>query len=124
MAAKLTLLRTEAEGFGTNRRKCFYWYTISPKIQDSLGNNIAPQNRNQLPPLSSNGGSPLTYLTSGDLDALDAGDAGYEILDQFQTAGETLAQFRTRILADHAVRQAAWIQARRDQYAAAGNTAN
>jgi hypothetical protein len=124
MAAKITLLRTDPTTYGSQQRIVLYWYTITPKIQDSLGNNIATQNRNQLPPLSTTGGTPLPYLTAADLDSLDAGDSGYEIIVQTQTAGETLNSFRTRLLADHAARQTAWIQARRDQYAAAGNVAN
>lgn len=126
MAAKLTLLRTDPMTFGTVRRIVFYWYVISPKIQDAASppNNIAPQNRNQLPPTTVNGGSPLPYLTAADLDALDAGDNGYEIIEQIHTAGETLNAFRTRLLADHAARQTAWVQSKRDQYAASGTTAN
>lgn len=124
MAAKITLLRTDPLTFSSVQRLVLYWYSIVPRIQDSLGLTIVPQNRNGITPASNSGDSPLPYLTATDLDALDAGDAGYEILRQTQTAGETIVQFRNRLLADHAVRQAAWVQARRDQYAAAGNTAN
>lgn len=119
MAGRLTLLKSTELSYGSVRRRVLYWYVISPRITDSTGVEIAPQNRNQIP---QGDGSPLLYLSTTDLTALDAGDAGYEILEQVQTGGETLAAFRNRLLADHTSRQSAWIASRRSEYAAAGTS--
>lgn len=119
MAGRLTILKSTDVGMGSLSRRVLYWYTINPVIQDSVPQTIAPQNRNQI---QQGDGSPLKYLSSTDLDSLDAGTAGYEIIQQLQTASETLTAYRNRLLADHTVRQAAWIQARRDEYAQAGTS--
>lgn len=120
MAAKLTLLRSSAETFSNTTKQVLYWYTISPVVQDSLGNTIIVQAASTLDRFP----DVLRYLTAGDRTALDAGQAGYELLNRMQTAGETNVAFRNRLLAEHSLREAAWITERRAEHAAAGTTAN
>lgn len=116
---RLTVLKSMDAGSNTTQHRILYWYTVNPVIADFLGNTIAPQNRNGIP---QGDGSPSKYLVTADLDSLDAGTAGYEIVVQVQTGGESLSAFSTRITADHTVRKAAWIAARRAEYATAGNS--
>lgn len=114
MAEKITLLRSTKNPYGRIHHRVLYYYTINPRIQDALSNDIASQSSSQLD------NEAKLYLTSEDIAAINAGDAGFELLGVQQTGGETVQEFRSRVLADHAAREAAWIQDRRDEYSRAG----
>lgn len=115
MAEKITVLRSSEDQFGNLARTVLLWFPISPVIQDSRGNTIKIQTRADI-----RDPAILLYLTTADLDALDAGQAGYEIASIQQTNGETNTAFRTRALAYHTVRAADWVAARRNEYAISG----
>lgn len=118
MAGRITLLRSTDDGLGSVNRRVLFWYTIIPAITDAASNVIAPQSSDQI----TRDTSAVRYITTQDQDAINAGAAGFEIVDRLHTAGETLAQFRNRLLAEHTARQAAWIQARRDEVSSAGTS--
>jgi hypothetical protein len=119
---KITLLRSTSEGFGNLARQALYWYTISPVITDAdtPPNTIVHQSGSSIDRYP----DAARYVSSADRTALDAGAAGYEVLQRLQTAGETNAQYRARLLAEHVLRQADWIAERRQEYASAGTGAN
>ena len=125
---KVMILQSREQEHGEKRHRLLYWYAIAPRVTDFLANEMTPQGRGDLPPdarqkiiardrdvrpEASDWGEP-------DLAMLDAGDAGFEILERTQSAGETLAAFAARMLADHGLRQAYWIQRQRQQHAQAG----
>lgn len=115
MAEKITVLRSIEDQNKNLNRMVLFWYPISPAIQDVRSNVISTQTRSGI-----KDPAILLYLTAADLDALDAGSAGYEVHTIQQTAGETNTAFRTRALAYHAIREAAWVASRRSEYAIAG----
>lgn len=115
MAEKITVLRSTEDQYGTLNRTVMFWYPLSPVVQDSRGNTVVLQNRSSI-----RDASVLLYLVTADLDALDAGTAAYEVLSVQQTAGETNAAFRSRMLANHTARSSLWIASRRNEYAIAG----
>jgi hypothetical protein len=111
---KLTLLRTDNDGFGTFKHRVLYWYPLVPAILDAGGAKVKPRKSSELPP------EAVPYVNVPDLALIDAGDADFEVLFREQTRGETLAALSARLLAEHNARSADWIAMRRRQYQDAG----
>lgn len=112
---KVTALRKpRISVFGTDMIEILYWYTISPRIQDSLTNDIAPLTIADIPT------EAVRYVSPADQTLIANGDAGFEKVGVSQTGGETNGAFLARVLADHTVREAAWVQEQRDIWALAG----
>lgn len=118
MANEVTILDSTKDAYGAVTRRVLYWYTISPAITDSTGAKIIPQGRAHL------SDDAARYLTEADKALIDTGDAGFEVRPAIvQTAGETNANFRTRILADHQARMTWWLDEQRAKYALSGTGA-
>jgi len=119
---KLTILRTwrlvhfVAGTPGAQKHRVLYYYTINPVITDAATapHDVAPVSSGMLTP------DAQRQCTGADAAAINAGTAGFEEHEVVQTFGETNAAFATRILADHAAREAWWVAARRAEYARAG----
>lgn len=111
---EVTVLRSSREDYGGIMRRVLYWYTISPRVKNALNQDIAPQKSTELPD------DALQYVDTAGKQALDSGDAGFEVVNRQQTAGETNTAYRNRILADHNARQLWFIQKQRDDYALTG----
>jgi hypothetical protein len=119
MANKITLLKSTDDGYGGTQRRMLYWYVISPRITDAAANQIIPLTSANLP-----SDAALYVTAAADLNAVNAGDAGFEVVQRLQTAGESNAAFTTRVRAEQAAREAAWIAAQRSAYALAGTAVN
>ena len=114
---KITALNKPSIGVrGTQAVTFLYWYTISPRVEDAAtpANEIVTTAASKLTAVAER------YVDTADQTLLNDGDAGFEQVVREQTGGETNAAFLTRILADHAVREAAWIQEQRDIWDLAG----
>jgi hypothetical protein len=119
MANKITLLKSTDDGYGGTQRRMLYWYVISPRITDAGSNQIIPLTSANVP------SDAAVYVNAAaDLNALNAGDAGFEVVQRLQTAGETNAAFTIRIRAEQVARETAWVAAQRAAYALAGTAIN
>lgn len=117
MANKVTLLKSSDDGYGGTQRTMLFWYVISPRVTDSLANQIVPQTVAGLR-------DAVTYVATADQNSITSGDAGYEIVTRLQTAGETNAAFTNRIRLEQAARETAWVAAQRAVYAQSGTAIN
>jgi hypothetical protein len=122
MANKVTLLRSGDDGLGGTNRTLMFWYVISPLITDTLANTVVPMPSSRL--ASSGNPDAGKYVSTADSNALDAGSAGFEIVNRLQSAGESNAAFTARIRAEQVARETAWVASTRTAYALSGTAIN
>ena len=113
---KIIVAQAVKEPHGGATFRILYLYDISPRIKDALNGDVIPQRSVNIP------GDVSGYVSAADKALIDAGDAGFEMMVQKQTASETILQFRDRVLGDLTARQTYWLAQERAKYSLAGTT--
>lgn len=112
----------EITGVGVNQdngrveTRMLYVFAISPRVVNSNGTEITPYDTNSIPQYLE------SQLPSGQLAAIDAGDAGYLFTSLTKSAGETSQAFSARVKLDYDELVAFELQRRRDEAVEAGGS--
>lgn len=119
---KITLLKSTKSPDGSIRRRVLYWYDIAGSsggvIKDSTGTTIPPQTQADLPE------DAARYASQADKTAIDNGNAGFEVWQRDQLAGQSAASLVALLLVDRTARETWWIQDMRNRYGQSGQGAN